>query len=125
MPDGTLQYVGSALTVVWGISHLFPTKSVVRGFGPISVDNRRIITMEWILEGVALTWIGALVATVTAIDPTSAVSRWVYVLCALALLVFAAVSLFTGFRVNFLPYKLCPFIFTASAVLILLGGVVL
>lgn len=123
MPAGILLYGGSALTALWGVAHLFPTQSVVRGFGEISDDNKRIIAMEWILEGVSLVWIGVLVATVTAIDAKSAVSQAVYVLSALGLLVFAAVSLFTGFRVKFLPFRLCPFIFTGSAVLILLGGV--
>ena len=123
MLDEVLLYVGSALPALWGSAHLFPTKSVVRGFGEITTDNRRIITMEWILEGVALIWIGVLVATVTAIDPANAVSRSVYVLSAIGLLVFAAVSLFTGFKVGFLPFRLCPFIFSASAVLILVGGV--
>lgn len=49
----------------------------------------------------------------------------VYVVAALGLLAFAAVSLFTGFRVRFLPFRLCPFIFTASAILILVGGVLI
>ena len=123
MLEPLLLYGGSALTGLWGIAHLFPTKSVVRGFGDITPDNKRIITMEWILEGIALIWIGVLVATVTAMDPASAISRSVYILSATGLLVFAAVSLFTGFRVKFLPFRLCPFIFTASAILVLLGGV--
>jgi len=123
MLDGVLLYGGSALTALWGSAHLFPTKSVVRGFGEITPDNEHIITMEWILEGVALIWIGVLVATVTAIDPASAISRCVYFLSAIALLVFAGVSLFTGFKVKFLPFRLCPFVFTASAILILVGGV--
>ena len=123
MLDLIFLYGGAVLPGVWGLAHLFPTKSVVRGFGEITSDNKRIITMEWILEGVALIWIGVLVATVTAIDPAGAVSRSVYLLSAIGLLVFAAVSLFTGFRVKFLPFKLCPFIFTLSAILILLGGV--
>ena len=116
---------GAALPTLWGIAHLFPTRSVVRGFGEMSRDNERIITMEWILEGVALIWIGGLVATVTVVDSESPVSRSVYVVSAAGLVVFAAVSLFTGFRVRFLPFRLCPFVFTASATLIVLGGVLL
>lgn len=96
----------------------------MRGFGELSLDNQRIITMEWILEGVALIFIGVLVAIVTAVDATSMVARSVYMISASGLLVFAMVSLFTGFRVKFLPFRLCPFIFTASAVLILFGGFV-
>ena len=37
------------------------------------------------------------------------------------LIVLAVVSIFTGFKVKFLPFRLCPFIFTISAVLILVG----
>ena len=122
MADQILLYLGAALTVVWGIAHLFPTKSVVQDFGDISLDNKRIITMEWIIEGVALIFIGVLVCAVTIIDPTSVVSKVVYAISICGLLVLALVSLFTGFRISFLPFKLCPFIFTASAVLILLGG---
>lgn len=122
--DLVLLYLGSGLTVIWGVAHLFPTKSVVQGFGEISIDNKRIITMEWINEGLALIFIGVLVATVTVIDPSNVVSTAVYFISVLMLLVMALVSLFTGFKVNFLPFKLCPFIFTASAVLILIGGLI-
>lgn len=122
MNNQVLLYSGAVLTAIWGVLHLFPTSSVVKGFGEISTDNKRIITMEWITEGVSLIVIGVLVATVTAIDSASVVSRAVYVVSGIGLLIFAAVSLFTGFRVAFLPFKLCPFIFSVSSILILLGG---
>jgi hypothetical protein len=117
-----LLYLGAALTALWGISHLFPTRSVVKGFGEISVDNQRIITMEWIVEGVSLIFIGVLVALVTIVDSSSFVSKAVYLLSAVGLIVLALVSLFTGFKVKFLPFRLCPIIFTVSAVLIVIGG---
>ena len=117
-----LLYIGAALTALWGVAHLFPTNSVVKGFGTISADNKNIITMEWIVEGVSLIFIGALVVLVTIINPVDSVSTAVYVLAALGLIVLALVSLFTGFKVKFLPFRLCPFIFTASAILILFGG---
>lgn len=119
-----LLYLGSGLTVVWGAAHLFPTRSVVQGFGEISIDNKRIITMEWIIEGLALIFIGVLVAAATVIDPSNIVSTAVYFISALMLLVMAVLSLFTGFKIGFIPFKLCPFIFTASAVLILIGGLI-
>lgn len=114
-------FLGAALTAVWGISHLIPTKNVVAGFGDISDDNRRIITMEWIVEGVSLMFVGALVAVVTFIDPDAAVSRAVYIASAAGLLSLALVSLFSGFKVKFLPFKLCPFILTVSSVLVITG----
>ena len=123
MLNQTLIYVGSAFILFWGISHLLPTRSVVSGFGEISVDNKRIITMEWIIEGVALIYIGSINAIVTAIDHTNSISLVIYLSSVVVLIVLALVSLFTGFKINFLPFRLCPVIFTASAVLIFLGGV--
>lgn len=116
-----LAYTGAAFVSFWGFSHLFPTKNVVAGFGAISADNRNIITMEWIVEGVALIFIGALVATVTVVDAASPVSRAVYWLVVIVLNALSVVSLFTGFKVKFVPFKLCPVIFTVASVLILLG----
>jgi hypothetical protein len=42
-----LLYAASALTGIWGVAHLAATKGVVSGFGQLTTDNRRIITMEW------------------------------------------------------------------------------
>jgi hypothetical protein len=117
-----LLYLGALLPFVWGIAHLFPTRSVVAGFGGITQDNRRIITVEWIVEGVALIFIGVFIASVTMIDPGGAVSSTVYLLSALALFSLAIVSAFTGFRVRFFPFKLCPFLLTAAGLCLLVGG---
>jgi hypothetical protein len=121
MINFVLLYLGAGLTAIWGVAHLFPTRSVVRGFGEISADNKNIITMEWIIEGFSLIFIGVLVAMVTIIDPKGNVSLAVYLLSAVFLLVLALVSFFTGFKVKFLPFRLCPFIFMTSAALILVG----
>ena len=121
MANLVLLYLGGLLPVVWGIAHLFPTKNVVAGFGDISLDNRRIITMEWLVEGVALIFIGVLVALATYIDHTSTVSQAVYWASFAVLNVLSIVSLMTGFKVNFLPFKLCPAIFTGASALIALG----
>ena len=116
-----LLYLAAFLTAAWGIAHLFPTKNVVKGFGAISLDNRRVITMEWINEGATLIFIGVLTAAVTLVDPTNLVARTVYWLAIIMLNALSIISLFTGFRVNFLPYRLCPIIFTGSSILILAG----
>jgi hypothetical protein len=122
-----LLYVAAALTALWGIAHLCATRGVVRGFGELTADNRRIITMEWIVEGAALVSMGALVAAVTAVGPGGGVglppvATAAYVVAIATLVVLAVVSLFTGFRVKFLPFRLCPVIFTVSAVLVALGA---
>ena len=117
-----LLYIASAMTGLWGVAHLFATKGVVVGFGDLTTDNRRIITMEWIVEGVALISTAAFVTAATAIQPEALVSNAVYVVAISTLVVLAVVSLFTGFKVEFLPFKLCPFLFGVSAVLIVWGA---
>ena len=123
MFNHVLLYSGSAFISFWGIAHLFPTKSVVSGFGEISVDNKRIITMEWIIEGIALIFIGSINTIVTAIDHTSSISLIIYLSSVVVLIVLAIVSFLTGFKISFLPFKLCPIIFVTSAMLITFGGI--
>ena len=122
MRNEVLLYFGAVLPFLWGVSHLFPTVNIVKGFGEITRDNKNIIAMEWINEGVTLIFIGFIVAGVTYIGVTNSVSLFVYLSSAGVLIVLAVVSLFTGFKVNFLPFKLCPPIFTLSAVLLILGS---
>ena len=119
-----LLYISSFLLTAWGIAHLFPTKNVVKGFGAISADNKNIIAMEWINEGATLIFLGILVLVMTLADPALAISRLVYICVFGFLNILSLISLFTGFRVKFLPYKLCPIIFTGSSILILLGGII-
>ena len=117
-------YVGAALAIVWGIVHLAPTSSIVARFGDISSDNKRIVTMAWMADGVALVIIGVLVGVVAFIDPATAVSRAVFVVSAVGLFALALVSFLTGFGVNELAFKLCPLVRVVSGVLILIGGLV-
>ena len=116
-----LLYAGALLPVIWGVAHLFPTRSIVEGFGDISEDNRRIITMEWIIEGVALIFIGVIVATVAMIDHTGVLGRTICWISIVMLNVLSVISLLTGFKIRFPAFKLCPVLFTSASILILLG----
>ena len=119
-----LVYLGGAVIALWGIAHIAPTKSVVAGFGAISEDNRRIITMEWAAEGLTLSFIGLLVLLVTALDGfQNSASLSVYRISAAMLLVMAGWTLLTGARTSILPIKICPVVKTAVAVLFLVGSV--
>lgn len=110
------------LTMVWGIAHLFPTTSVVKGFGNISTDNVNIITMEWITEGFVLIFIGFLVSTVAILSESpNKVAKAVYLITFIMLVAMSVLSIFTGFKVDFLPFKLCPVIFITSGLLIMQG----
>jgi len=125
MISSAMLYAGSAIVIVWGIAHIaIPTKGIIDEFGPITPDNRRILLMEWLMEGVLLIFIGVLVALVTysapLMDRTAIV---VYRTCASALVVMAGVSSFSGARTSILPMKLCPAIFLTAAVAIFLPTV--
>ena len=114
--------IGAALSILWGTAHLFPTKGVVRDFGDISKDNQRVLTMEWIGEGMTLIFIGVLLilTTIFTCEPGK-LNLVVNISSASMLVAMAVLSLFTGFRVKFIVYKLCPVIFLSAAALILTG----
>lgn len=116
-------YAASLILIGWGLAHLFPTRGVVKGFGHISDENKRIITMEWIIEGLSLMFIGSLVAATTFVDRTSLLAKVVYSSCIVVLNLLSVVSLFTGFRNSFFAFKLCPFIFTGSSIMIAVGAI--
>jgi hypothetical protein len=117
-----LLYAGAAIVAIWGVAHLFPTKAVVRGFGDISQDNRQLIRMEWMAEGIALIFIGAVVFLATAAGgPGDAVARIIYFASATASLAIAVLALFTGARTRIVPVKLCPVVMSVTAALILAG----
>jgi hypothetical protein len=123
MIDSILLFIGSATVIIWGIAHLFPTKSVIKGFGDISDDNKNILRMEWITEGFSLIFTGILVLSITIIgDHENITSGIVYVTSSVFLFSMAILSFLTGFKVKFLPYKLCPLIFSISGILILIGS---
>lgn len=95
------------------------------GFGPISVDNKRMLLMEWLVEGVALLFVGLLVSLVTIFaSPVNVVSVIVYRLSALLLVVMAGISVFTGARTSIGAMKLCPPIFVTAALLFWLPTII-
>ena len=124
MINDILLYIGSIVIILWGIAHIIPTKSVVNGYGAISEDNKRIITMEWAAEGLTLCFIGVLVLLVTiwggAQNPVSVI---VFRISAAMLVIMAVWTLLTGARTSIIPIKICPFVKTAVAVLFFLGSV--
>ncbi len=77
--------------------------------------------MEWIVEGVSLIFIGVLTILTTITSTDIRLSLRLYWAIVLMLVSLSIVSLFTGFRIKFLPYRLCPVIFILSAMMILFG----
>ncbi len=125
MPVIAFLYAGSILILVWGIAHFFPTGIIVRGFGAISEDNKKILTMEWLAEGVALCYMGILVLLVTIVAGRAlGVPLVVYLVTGCTLLVMAVLGWLTYARTPNIPMKLCPWIQTVSALLMLAGAMI-
>jgi hypothetical protein len=122
MVGTALLYIGAAIIFTWGAAHIAPVSGVVRGFGDISADNRRIIMMTWVSEGMALCFIGAIVfigALMYGIDDGGA--RIIYVASAAMLIVGAVWTALTGARTRVVPMKICPIVKIVAAGLFILG----
>ncbi len=123
--DAILIYIGSFVIIAWGIAHIAPTRGVVKGFEPLSTDNRRIITMEWVAEGLTLIFIGALAMVLTlARGANDGAVVIVYKASAIMLLVMAGWSSQTGARTSILPMKMCPYVKSAVALLFVVGSLI-
>lgn len=119
-----LIYFGGIIITLWGLGHLFPTKSIIAGFGKLSDDNHYIITMEWLAEGFTLIFIGILSLIVVSVaDSGNNVANAVYLASAGMLLAMAVLSFFTGFKTSIAPIKACPFVKLTVALLFVLGAI--
>ncbi len=117
-----LAYAAAALTTAWGVAHLVPTRKVVSGFGTVSEDSRLIITMEWLAEGLALVFLGALVALVTLRgSPSDPVTVGVYGLTAGMLAVMAALTAATAARGTIVFFKICPIVKITAALMLIVS----
>lgn len=124
MVNSILLYIGSGIIFIWGVAHLIPTKSVIAGMGQISEDNRRLLLMGWIAEGLTLCFIGILVFLMTMlVGPQNPASEIVYRASYIMLALMAALTSNTGARTNIVPMKICPFVKMTVAVLFLLGTI--
>lgn len=118
-----MAYIAAGLCAVWGIAHIAATKAVLGGFGPVTLENERILTMAWVGGGLTLVFIGVLVLLVTLpLFDTSTVAWLIYQACAGMLIVSAVVMLFTASRTPVIAMKLCPVIQVAAAVLLIMAS---
>ncbi|MFF9058936.1 hypothetical protein ACF09K_09570 [Streptomyces sp. NPDC014882] len=120
--EEVLPYVAAGLVGLWGISHAIPTRSVVAGFGEISVDNRRVLVQEWLAEAVTMWSLATLIVVVTAVGGGTSTADWSYRVVAGTLLVLAVLTALTGARTEVVWFKICPVLLTVSAVLLLVAS---
>lgn len=119
---GVLAYLSAAIVAIWGVFHVVPTAAVVRGFGPISRDNRLIITQEWVVEALAMGLVAGIVVTTTALEGSNELSRWLYRITALALGVVAVWTAATGARTPVIWFKICVALLATTAALLLVAS---
>jgi hypothetical protein len=94
-------------------------------FGDISEENKRVLAMSWIAEGVALIFIGAVVCLTVAIAGTeNDATRVVTWSAAAAMSAFVVVNLFTGFRTSIMPIKACVLVDGLAGTLFLIGSII-
>jgi hypothetical protein len=118
-----LAYVASAVLIGWGAAHLAPTRAVAASFGEITRDNRRILIMEWIAEGITHISLGVLIVLLTAVEGAGdSATRLVDWVVAAVLVVLAALTAATGSRTPIVWFRICPFVLSGTAALLVLAS---
>jgi hypothetical protein len=116
--------MAAAVVAVWGFAHVIPTRQVVAGFGAISADNKRIITQEWLAEGITMWAVAAFVIAATAVSGAGDVRAWVYRVAAGLLIAVGVLTAMTGARTPVVWFKACPAVMAAAAALLLTASAV-
>ena len=119
MSDGLVYLAGTAL-IFWGAAHIVVTRRIANSFGEISTGNRRILIMEWAAEGITHISLGTLVILTAALESSSdPAADLVYRVVAAVLVILATLTSLTGARTPAIPFKICPFVLTGAAALLL------
>jgi hypothetical protein len=115
-----LAYVAAGLVMAWGLAHAAPTRQVIAGFGPISAENRLIITQEWLAEAFTMWGIAAIVIAATAAGGAATDARdWTYRMAAALLVALGVLTAVTGARTPVVWFKVCPMVMALAAGLLL------
>jgi len=115
-------YIGSTIIIVWDVGHIVAARSVIAGFGELTLDNRRILTMEWMVEGLTLCFLGVLAALVAITGGlASPYGRITIYAIASMLFILAGLSAVTGAKTPIGPMKACPIVKTLVAALYVAG----
>jgi hypothetical protein len=118
-----LGYAAGLMLIAWGVMHLVPTREVADSFAAISLANRRILVMEWIAEGLTHAAVGGLVILVAALEGAfGSTAQLVYRVLAAFLVVLACMTALTGSRTPVVWFKICPFVLTSAAALLLVSS---
>ncbi len=96
---------------------------MVAGFAPITADNRRILTQEWLAESLTMWGMAAVVVAVTATAADIQVTAIVYRVVAGLLGALAVLTVLTGARNPVVWFKVGPAVLATSAALLLVASI--
>jgi hypothetical protein len=117
-----LLLIGAVIIGLWGLGHLLAARGVVAGFGDLTRENARLVGMAWLLDGVTLVFLAALVVlVVTVLGGTALATRLVVLAVTVLLLVRAWMTTLTGARTSLVPLRLCPVVMIAVSLLFLVA----
>ena len=115
-----LASVAAGIVFMWGVSHIIPTRQVVAGFGNIDQDNRYIITMEWVAEGLSFMFVAVLIVAVTwATNTPEAAEDLVYQVTSGFLITIGVWTAMTGARTKVIWFKMCPVVMSVTSGLLI------
>ena len=113
-------FVAAGIVFVWGVSHIIPTRQVIAGFGEITQDNRYIITMEWVAEGLAFVFVAILIVAVTwSTNVAEKAEDLVYWVVSGFLITIGVWTAMTGARTGVIWFKACPVVMSVSSGLLI------
>jgi hypothetical protein len=116
----TLASVAAGIVFTWGVSHIIPTRQVVAGFGNIDQDNRYIITMEWVAEGLSFMFVAVLIVAVTwSANTPEAAEDLVYRVASGFLITIGVWTAMTGARTKVIWFKMCPVVMSVTSGLLI------
>ncbi|MEW6055818.1 MAG: hypothetical protein AB1540_04315 [Bdellovibrionota bacterium] len=113
---------GAIGIIIWGIAHIAITSKALGWFGRLSETNRKIVVMEWVMDGLALVFIGLLVLLVEFQASDLATAALVQRACATMLIVTAVWTRIMGGTTRILSIVVCPLVKTTAAALIWFGS---
>ena len=119
-----LAFLAAIAVAMWGVAHAIPTRQVLAGFEPITVDNRRVLLQEWLAEAFTMWGLAAAIIAATVAGAQTEPSRWLYRVAAALLVALAGLTTLTGARTPVVWFKICPVLLTGAAALLLIASLV-
>jgi hypothetical protein len=107
------------------VAHAVPTRQVLAGFAPITVDNRRLVLQEWLAEALTMWGVAAVVLAITAAGGAGIdVRASDYRIAAGLLIALGTLTALTGARTSVIWFKICPALLAGLAGLLLAASFV-